>query len=89
MRGMSMRDAGILDGDLLAVHRTRRGAQRPDRGRPPRRRGHGEAPAAPRRHAWNCCRRTPISRPSCVDLEREALAIEGIAVGLMRNGKIA
>jgi len=23
VRGMSMRDAGILDGDLLAVHRTR------------------------------------------------------------------
>ena len=47
VRGMSMRDAGILEGDLLAVHRTARSALRPDRGRAARRRGHGQALQAP------------------------------------------
>ncbi len=50
VRGMSMRDVGILDGDLLAVHKT-------DEARSGQivvarlaRRGHGEAPQAPRQH---------------------------------------
>ena len=33
VKGMSMRDVGILDGDLLAVHATHRHPQQPDRGR--------------------------------------------------------
>ena len=41
VRGMSMKDIGILDGDLLAVHVTRE-AQRPGGGRADRRGGHGE-----------------------------------------------
>jgi repressor LexA len=42
VRGMSMRDAGIMDGDLLAVQN--QGSQeRPDRRRPPGRRGHRQA----------------------------------------------
>ena len=63
VRGMSMRDAGILDGDLLAVHRTtevRSGqivvarlenevtVKRLRRRAPP----------------WNCCPKTPSSNPS-------------------------
>ena len=33
VKGDSMRDEGIFDGDLIGVHRTARRAQRPDRGR--------------------------------------------------------
>ena len=36
----------------------------------------------------SCCPRIPISRPIVVDLKREALAIEGVAVGVIRNGKL-
>ena len=47
VRGMSMRDAGILDGDLLAVHRIERGALGSDRGGAAEGRGHGQALQAP------------------------------------------
>ncbi len=43
VRGMSMRDAGIMDGDLLAVQKGQGSEERPDRRRPPRRRGHRQA----------------------------------------------
>jgi len=82
---MSMRDAGILEGDLLAVHRTR-SAHRPDRGGAPRRRGHGQA-LPPARHAVQLEAENPEFAPIEVDLRRDALTIEGIAVGVIRNGK--
>ena len=43
VRGMSMRDAGIMDGDLVAVSRVRGRPQRPDRRGPPGGRGDGQA----------------------------------------------
>jgi len=84
VRGTSMRDAGILDGDLLAVHRT------PD-ARPGqivvarvddevtvkryRRRGR-EIVLLPE---------NPAFEPIVVDPRATAFAIEGIAVGLVRS----
>ena len=51
VRGMSMRDAGIMDGDLLAVQQPEGSEERPDRRRPPRRRRHRQAlQAHPHRH---------------------------------------
>jgi repressor LexA len=87
VRGMSMRDAGILDGDLLAVHRVseaRNGqivvARLQDEVTVKRfrRRGH-EVLLLPE---------NPDFQPIRVDLRRESLAIEGRGVGLIRNGKI-
>ena len=68
VRGQSMRDAGILDGDLLAVHRTaeaRSGQIVVARlaGRR-RRRGHGQAPEAPRRADFCSSPKIPTSRRS-------------------------
>ena len=86
VRGMSMRDAGILDGDLLAVHRTaeaRSGqivvARLADEVTVKRLRRRGSVVAL---EAEN-----PDFAPIEVDLRRESLVIEGIAVGVIRNGK--
>ncbi len=86
VRGMSMRDAGILEGDLLAVHRTsdvRSGqivvARLADEVTVKRFRRRGNAVQL---EAEN-----PEFAPIEVDLRRDSLAIEGIAVGVIRNGK--
>ena len=86
VRGMSMRDAGILEGDLLAVHRTqdaRTGqivvARLADEVTVKRLRRRG--------HAVQLLPENPEFQPIEVDLRREALTIEGIAVGVIRNGK--
>jgi repressor LexA len=86
VRGMSMRDAGILEGDLLAVHRTpeaRSGqivvARLGDEVTVKRLRRRGSAGLL---EAEN-----PEFDPIEVDLRRDALAIEGVAVGVIRNGK--
>ncbi len=86
VRGMSMRDAGILEGDLLAVHRTpearsgqvvvARLAEEVTVKRY-RRRGHTVELEA----------ENPEFKPIEVDLRRDTLVIEGIAVGVIRNGK--
>ena len=86
VRGMSMRDAGILEGDLLAVHRTqdaRTGqivvARLADEVTVKRLRRRG--------HAVQLLPENPEFQPIEVDLRREALTIEGVAVGVIRNGK--
>jgi repressor LexA len=86
VRGMSMRDAGILEGDLLAVHKTveaRSGqivvARLGDEVTVKRLRRRGNSVQL---EAEN-----PEFAPIEVDLRREPLAIEGIAVGVIRNGK--
>jgi repressor LexA len=86
VRGMSMRDAGILEGDLLAVHRTpeaRTGqivvARLADEVTVKRLRRRG--------HAVQLMPENPEFEPIEVDLRRETLSIEGIAVGVIRNGK--
>jgi repressor LexA len=86
VRGQSMRDAGIADGDLLAVHRTsdaRSGqvvvARLGDEVTVKRfkRRGRDIALIA----------ENPDFAPIEVDPKRAAFAIEGVAVGLIRGGK--
>jgi repressor LexA len=86
VRGLSMRDAGILEGDLLAVHRTQEArsgqivvARLGDEVTVKRLRRRG--------HAVTLEAENPDFAPIEVDLRREALAIEGIAVGVIRNGK--
>jgi repressor LexA len=86
VRGMSMRDAGILEGDLLAVHRTQevRSGQivvaRLDSDvtvKRWRRRG----------HLVQLVAENPDFEPIEVDLRSQELSIEGVAVGVIRNGK--
>jgi repressor LexA len=86
VRGLSMRDAGILEGDLLAVHKTedaRSGqivvARLGDEVTVKRLRRRGNTVLL---EAEN-----PDFAAIEVDLRREPLAIEGIAVGVIRNGK--
>jgi repressor LexA len=86
VRGMSMRDAGILEGDLLAVHRTEEArtgqivvARLADEVTVKRLRRRG--------HSVQLMPENPEFEPIEVDLRREPLAIEGIAVGIIRNGK--
>jgi repressor LexA len=86
VRGLSMRDAGILEGDLLAVHKTedaRSGqivvARLGDEVTVKRLRRRG--------HAVQLEAENPEFAPIEVDLRRDALVIEGIAVGVIRNGK--
>jgi repressor LexA len=83
VRGMSMRDAGILDGDWLAVHRQEQAvngqivvARLGDEVTVKRLRLKG---ARAELIAEN-----PDYAPIIVDLKREALAIEGLAVGVIR-----
>ncbi|MFN3750751.1 MAG: transcriptional repressor LexA [Thiobacillus sp.] len=85
VRGMSMRDAGILDGDLLAVHRqpeARTGqivvARLGDEVTVKRFRKRG--------HTVQLLPENPDFPPIEVDLAREELVIEGIAVGVIRCG---
>ena len=86
VRGMSMRDAGILEGDLLAVHRTEEArsgqivvARLGDEVTVKRLRRRG--------HAVQLEAENPEFAPIDVDLRREAMVIEGVAVGVIRNGK--
>lgn len=88
VRGMSMRDAGILDGDLLAVHRTaeaRSGqivvARLQDEVTVKRLRRKGAI--------VELLPENPEFAPIVVDTRREPVVIEGIAVGLIRNGRLA
>ena len=86
VRGMSMRDAGILEGDLLAVHKTseaRTGqivvARLSDEVTVKRFRRRGSVVQLEPEN--------PDFEPIQVDVRSEPLTIEGIAVGVIRNGK--
>jgi repressor LexA len=86
VRGMSMRDAGILDGDLLAVHRTVDARS-------------GQVVVARLGNEVTVKRfkrqgsqvqllpENPDFEPILVDLKRDFFAIEGLGVGIIRNGK--
>ena len=83
--GMSMRDAGILDGDLLAVHQTPEA--RP--GQIVVARVHDEVTVKTftrNRHLVSLLPANPDFAPIVIDTRRDTLVIEGIAVGLIRNG---
>ena len=86
VRGMSMRDAGIFDGDLLAVRRAdeaRNGqvvvARVGDDVTVKRWRRKG--------HTIELLPENPDFEPIVVDSRSDAFALEGIAVGLLRGGK--
>jgi len=86
VRGLSMRDAGILEGDLLAVHRTQEArsgqivvARLADEVTVKRWRRRG--------HVVQLEAENPDFKPIEVDLRNEPLVIEGVAVGVIRNGK--
>jgi repressor LexA len=88
VRGLSMRDAGILDGDLLAVHRTtevRSGqivvARIGDEVTVKRLRRKGSR--------VELLPENPDFEPIVLDLRETPLEIEGLAVGLIRNGRLA
>jgi repressor LexA len=86
VRGMSMKDIGILDGDLLAVHRSAEAKA-------------GQVVVArigdevtvkrfkKRGHTVQLLPENPDFAPIEVDLTRQELVIEGIAVGVIRSGK--
>ena len=84
VRGMSMRDAGILEGDLLAVHRTQEArtgqvvvARLSDEVTVKRFRRRG--------HAVQLLPENPDFAPIEVDARKDRLELEGIAVGVVRN----
>ena len=86
VRGLSMRDAGILEGDLLAVHRT----QEAQSGQLVVARIGDEVTVKRlkrRGHAVQLLAENPDFAPIELDLRRDEMTIEGIAVGVIRSGK--
>jgi repressor LexA len=87
VRGSSMQGAGILDGDLLAVHRTHEFRS-------------GQIVVARlsdevtvkrihrQRHIVELVPENSEFSTIIVDTRRESLVIEGIAVGVIRNGRL-
>ncbi len=84
VRGMSMRDAGILNGDLLAVHRT----PTADNGQIVVARLDDEVTVKrfrrTKRRAW-LLPENPDFEPIEIDLKEQDLTIEGRAVGVLRT----
>lgn len=85
VRGDSMRDAGILDGDLLVVHSTAEAVQ----GQIVVARMGEDVTVKRFRRRGNIVElraENPDYEPIRVDLRQTELVIEGLAVGLVRNG---
>ena len=83
VRGESMREAGILDGDLLAVHRQAEAAN----GQIVVARLEDEVTVKRFRRRGNIVHLLPENpefEPIRVDLRRQALVIEGLGVGVLR-----
>lgn len=86
VHGMSMKDIGIMDGDLLAVHRSAEAKV----GQVVVARIGDEVTVkrfAQRGNTVQLLPENPDFEPIEVDLTREELVIEGIAVGVIRGGK--
>jgi repressor LexA len=86
VRGLSMRDAGILDGDLLAVHRT----QDARTGQIVVARVNDEVTVKRFKRRGNQVQLLPENpdfTPIEVDTRKDRLVIEGIGVGVIRSGK--
>jgi len=84
VRGMSMCDIGILDGDLLAVHKT----QVARNGQIVVARLHDEVTVKrfeQHDHLVRLLAENPEFSPIEIDLRRAELAIEGLAVGVIRD----
>ena len=87
VQGQSMREAGILDGDLLAVNR------RPEasNGEVVVARVDDEVTVKRFRRRGNVVRllaANPDFEPIVIDLRRQSLVIEGIGVGVLRRGSL-
>ncbi|MDM7456685.1 MAG: transcriptional repressor LexA [Tepidimonas sp.] len=85
VRGMSMKDAGILDGDWLAVHRSTEAyagqivvARLGDEVTVKRFKKRG--------HTVQLLPENPDFEPIVIDLAHQDLVIEGVAVGVIRRG---
>ena len=86
VRGMSMRDAGIHDGDLLAVHKTSEIRS----GQIVVARLHDEVTVKRLRRRGAIIELLPENpefEPIIVDTRREEFAIEGLGVGVIRAGR--
>jgi repressor LexA len=88
VRGSSMRDAGILDGDLLAVHRTQEAqngqilvVRIDDEVTVKRFRRHARWP-----HRVQLLPENTAFEPISVDLRTQEMVIEGLGVGVLRLG---
>jgi repressor LexA len=87
VRGTSMRDAGILDGDLLAVHRTREALS----GQVVVARLEDEVTVKRFERRGGRVRLLPANPdfgPIEVDLRSQPLDIEGLGVGIIRNRRL-
>ena len=87
VRGASMRDAGILDGDLLAVHSTREARS----GQIVVARLHDEVTVKRFKRQGSQVQLLPENpdfEPINVDLKTDLFAIEGLGVGIIRNGRL-
>lgn len=84
IRGMSMRDAGILNGDSLAVHASGEASS----GQIVVARLEGDVIVRRLRRRGNRARLIPENTdfsPVELDLRKQSLVIEGLAVGVLRN----
>ena len=87
VRGQSMKDAGILDGDMLAVHRTTEASN----GQIVVARLENDVTVKRWNRRGNVVRLLPENpdfEPIEVDLRTAPLAVEGIGVGIIRAGKL-
>ncbi|MDR0217427.1 MAG: transcriptional repressor LexA [Enterobacteriaceae bacterium] len=85
VRGMSMKDIGIMDGDLLAVHKT----QDVHNGQVIVARIEDEVTVKRLKQTGNrveLIAENPEFEPIVVDLREQNFTIEGLAVGVIRNG---
>ncbi|EGC2432716.1 transcriptional repressor LexA [Escherichia coli] len=83
--GMSMKDIGIMDGDLLAVHKT----QDARNGQVVVARIDDEVTVKRLKKQGNKVELLPENsefKPIVVDLRQQSFTIEGLAVGVIRNG---
>ncbi|QZN96306.1 transcriptional repressor LexA [Symbiopectobacterium purcellii] len=84
--GMSMKDIGILDGDLLAVHKT----QEVRNGQVVVARIEDEVTVKRLKRQGNTVQllaENEAFAPIVVDLREQSFSIEGLAVGVIRNGE--
>ena len=84
VRGMSMRDAGILDGDILAVHKT----DEAQSGQIVVARLHDEVTVKRLRRRGGMVELLPENpdfKPIVIDTRAALFAIEGVAVGVIRT----
>ncbi|NLS43086.1 repressor LexA [BEV proteobacterium] len=84
--GMSMKDIGILDGDLLAVHKT----QEVRNGQVVVARIEDEVTVNRLKRQGNTVQllaENETFSPIVVDLREQSFTIEGVAVGVIRNGE--